>query len=241
MKKMFGKKALLDQLKIDSNQISLVHLTTNARELIKQLKQQKVNCKIHHDNSFFNQFKNVNHQFVVTELKSNNKDSVDLKTFLTNNKKEKLLFLIVDSIQDSHNFGSILRTAEAHQVDGVIYKNSNQVLVNEVVVKTAMGAVNKLNLFKVANLTNTVQLLKEHNFWIYASVLNKKAKPINQEKFANRTALIVGNESEGISKILIDHSDINVFVPMYGTVQSLNVSVATGIMLYQIKLSQNDN
>ncbi|MDE7433881.1 MAG: 23S rRNA (guanosine(2251)-2'-O)-methyltransferase RlmB, partial [Mycoplasmoidaceae bacterium] len=82
-----------------------------------------------------------------------------------NNKdKKQMLFLIVDSIEDPQNFGAILRTADGFGVDGVIYKKNNQVQINDLVAKTSMGAINTLNLFKVTNLVNEINLLKENGF-----------------------------------------------------------------------------
>lgn len=242
MSKLFGKKPLLDLINTNKNVISLVHLTPNAKELISLLKRENINFKVHHDHKFFNKFdQKLNHQFVISDIIDENNYENNLSSFLMKNKNKNLLILVVDSIQDPHNFGAILRSAEAFNVDGVIFKNSHQVLINDFVFKTSLGAARKLNLFKVSNLSNAIKLLKEHKFWVYASTLSEKSQPLNQTKFDSRSAIVVGNEADGIRPILLNEADFHVKIPMYGTVQSLNVSVATGILLYAIKTQNNES
>ena len=236
MNKLFGTKALLDQIKFDKEQISIVHLFKDNKKLINELKLNNINNKIHHDKEWFNQFdKNLNHQFVVTEIQ--NRDKVEtLESFLTLNKnKDKSIILMIDSIQDPHNFGSILRTCDAFGVDAVIYKNDNQVQLNNFVSKTSMGAINTLNIFKVVNLSRVIELLKKYGYWIYASMLDEKAKNNDEVSYSNKSVIIVGSEHSGISKLTAKNSDQSVMIKMYGKLQSLNVAVATGILLYEAR------
>jgi 23S rRNA (guanosine2251-2'-O)-methyltransferase len=97
-----------------------------------------------------------------------------------------------------------------------------------------MGACNYLHLFKVANLANTLPALKANNYWIYSSALNDQAKAYNKITYADKVVLIVGNEKSGVSARLLSLSDTIIKIPMVGHVQSLNVSVATGILLAEI-------
>ena len=233
---LFGKKALLDQIKKNKSQIALVHLLVNNKELIAYCNKLNIHTKVYHDRKFFDQFDNVNHQDVVIELKDKKVKVKDLESFLKQNQdKEQLLVLILDSIHDPHNFGAILRSADAFGVDAVIYKKNNQVGLTDIVAKTSMGAINNLNLIEVVNLSNAINVLKENKFWIYASTLSDKSQDIRKVDFDKRTVIIVGNEENGISPLVIKNSDFNVIIPMYGNMQSLNVSVATGILLYHIK------
>jgi 23S rRNA (guanosine2251-2'-O)-methyltransferase len=98
-----------------------------------------------------------------------------------------------------------------------------------------MGAIQHLNLIRVTNLTQTIKQLKEAGYWIYASALTKQATNYAKVKYDKKVALIVGNEENGIGQLLIKEADFQVMIPMYGKIQSLNVSVATGILLAQIK------
>lgn len=236
---LYGKKPLLDLIKMNKDKVILVHLLNNNNELIKLLKTNKISFKVHYDKKYFNQYgEQINHQFVVTQLKSSSNKFNSLDEFLIDNKNSKYSIIVVlDEIQDIRNFGAILRTCYGLDIDAVIYKSNNQAPLNPLVSKTSLGAVENVNIFKVTNLSNTIDKLKQHGYWIYASTLNNKSIDLDQIKFDKKTVIIIGNEDKGISKLLIDKSDFNVKIPMSNNLQSLNVSVALGILLYAIKMS----
>lgn len=241
MSYIFGKKSILDQIRHRKNELVCVHFLFSNQELIEICKTNGVPYQIENKN-YFNQFpKKLNHQNVVGELKGTRQEGESLEDFLKKNSNSRQLILILDSIEDPFNFGAILRSADAFGVSAVIYKKNNQAQINEFVSKTSLGAVNNLKLFRVPNLVNTINLLKKYKFWIYASLLDKNASDVTKVKFDQKTCLIVGNENKGISDLVAKESDFKVMIPMYGKVQSLNVSVATGILLYQIVKSQHND
>jgi 23S rRNA (guanosine2251-2'-O)-methyltransferase len=143
------------------------------------------------------------------------------------------LILILDSIQDTHNVGAILRTAECSGVDGIIVTKHNSAPINATVVKTSSGATEHVKIVQVNNLANTIKVLKESGFWIVGSSLDN-AKLYTEVDFTIPIALIVGNEEKGIRKLTADKCDFLVKIPMAGKLQSLNVSVATGILLFEV-------
>jgi 23S rRNA (guanosine2251-2'-O)-methyltransferase len=143
------------------------------------------------------------------------------------------LILILDSIQDTHNVGAILRTAECSGVNGIIVTKHNSAPINATVVKTSAGATEHVKIALANNLANTIKLLKENGFWIVGSSLDN-AKIYTEVDFAIPIVLIVGNEEKGIRKLTADKCDFLVNIPMAGKLQSLNVSVATGILLFEI-------
>jgi len=143
------------------------------------------------------------------------------------------LLLILDSIQDTHNVGAILRTAECSGVDGIIVTKHNSAPINATVVKTSAGATEHVKIVQVNNLANTIKVLKESGFWIVGSSLDN-AKLYTEVDFTIPIALIVGNEEKGIRKLTADKCDFLVKIPMAGKLQSLNVSVATGILLFEV-------
>ena len=143
------------------------------------------------------------------------------------------LLVILDSIQDTHNVGAILRSAECSGVNGVIVTKHNSAPINETVVKTSAGATEHVKIAQVNNLANAIDELKENGFWIVGSSL-ENAKPYNEVDYKIPVALIVGNEEKGIRKLTADKCDFLVQIPMTGKLQSLNVSVATGILLFEI-------
>lgn len=236
---IYGKKPLLDLIKMNKDKIILVHLLNNNGELIKMLKVNNVPFKVHYDKKFFDQYgMELNHQFVVTHLKADDNKFNNFDDFLSYDKNtNKSIIVILDEIQDIRNFGAILRSCYGLGVSAVIYKANNQAPLNPVVIKTSLGAIEHLNVFKVANIANTIDKLKANNYWIYASALNDKAVNLNDVKFDNKTVIIVGNEDKGVSPLLLKKSDFVVKIPMNNNLQSLNVSVATGILLYEINES----
>ncbi len=233
---LFGKKALFDNL---DKEIKMVYIYKPSNETLKVLKKNNISYEVLKNDVFFKKFdKKLNHQNIAILL--NNNENTSLKDYLNSiNNQQKQLILIVDSIQDPQNFGAILRTAEGFGVDAVIYKKNNQVQINELVNKTSMGAVANLKLFKVANLVNEINLLKEKGFWVYASCLDETSHDYSKVKYDNKTALIVGNENNGISPLVQKHSDFKIKIRMFGEVQSFNVSVSTGILLSEIRKQIN--
>lgn len=143
------------------------------------------------------------------------------------------LLLILDSIQDTHNVGAILRTADCSGVDGIIITKNNSAPINETVVKTSAGASEHVKITLINNLAQTIDELKQKGFWIVGSYL-EGAKDYTKVDYKVPIAVIVGNEEKGIRKLTADKCDHLVRIPMKGKIQSLNVSVATGVLLFEI-------
>ncbi len=148
-------------------------------------------------------------------------------------KSDYPLLLILDSIQDTHNVGAILRSAECSGVDGVIVTKHNSAPINETVAKTSAGAIEYVKIAQVNNLAQAIDELKQNGFWIFGSYL-EGAKDYTSVDYKMPIALIVGNEEKGIRKLTADKCDHLIRIPMRGKIQSLNVSVATGILLFEI-------
>jgi 23S rRNA (guanosine2251-2'-O)-methyltransferase len=143
------------------------------------------------------------------------------------------LILILDEILDPHNVGAILRSAECSGVNGVILTKHNSATITSTVTKTSAGATEHLKICQVNNLSQTIDELKEKGFWIVGSSL-ENAKNYAEVDYKIPIALIVGNEEKGIRKLTASKCDFLVKIPMSGKIQSLNVSVATGILLFEI-------
>jgi 23S rRNA (guanosine2251-2'-O)-methyltransferase len=158
----------------------------------------------------------------------------DLYDIINESKKSQYpLLLILDSIQDTHNVGAILRSADCSGVDGILITKHNSAPINETVVKTSAGASEHVKITMVNNLAQTIDELKQKGFWIVGSYL-EGAKNYTKVDYKIPIALIVGNEEKGIRKLTADKCDHLVRIPMRGKIQSLNVSVATGILLFEI-------
>ncbi len=174
----------------------------------------------------------------IIAVKSDQKYSSLEELISLSKQKRYPLLLILDSIQDTHNLGAILRSAECAGVDGIILTKYNSAPINETVNKTSAGAISYLKICTVNNLSVSIRQLKENGFWIVGSSLDN-SKNYNEVDYKIPVALIVGNEEKGIRKLTADNCDFIVSIPMNGKVQSLNVSVATGILLFEILRQRN--
>lgn len=146
-------------------------------------------------------------------------------------RQEEPFFLILDNLNDPHNFGSILRTADAVGVNGIIIPKRRSVGVTSVVAKTSTGAIEHLPIVRVTNLVRTIQDLKEQGIWIFGTDMH--GSDYRTWNAQGAIALVIGNEGKGLSPLVKKQVDQMLTIPMIGHVQSLNASVATGVLLYQ--------
>lgn len=147
--------------------------------------------------------------------------------------KDKSVVLILDEIQDPRNFGAIIRSAEVFKVDLILIPERNSVRINETVVKTSTGAIEYVNISKVTNLSDTINKLKKLDYWVYGAA-GEASINYNEEDYPNKIVLVLGNEGSGIRKKVREHCDKLIKIPMFGKINSLNVSVASGILLSRI-------
>ncbi len=152
-------------------------------------------------------------------------------------KGEKPFFLICDSINDPHNLGALIRSANCAGINGVIIPKRRSVGVNGTVAKSSAGAVFAMPIARVANLSNAVKILKDNGVWIWA--VEAGGKPYYEQDFSGSVALILGSEGEGVSDLLKKESDFIAGIPMYGTVNSLNVSNAGAIVMFEAAKQRN--
>ena len=235
---IIGKKPVYEMLTLNPCLIKCIHLLKRDDYLINLCDKFQIPYIVNKQDHFFSSLnKDVNHQGYVLEIldKSNFLKIVDFDYLKRLSKsKNNLLVLMLDEIVDMMNFGAILRTAYAANVDAVIFKKDNQAQINDYIVKTSMGFINKIALLPVVNLSNAITKLKELNFWIFSSALNENAVNYDQLDYQQNVVLIIGNEKDGVSKLVIKNSDYLIKIPMFNNVDSLNVSVATGILLFNI-------
>jgi 23S rRNA (guanosine2251-2'-O)-methyltransferase len=146
--------------------------------------------------------------------------------------KENHFILILDNIQDPHNLGSIIRVCDCAGVDGIIIPSRHSTLVNETVYKTSGGAVSHVKIAKVGNINEVIKSLKEQNIWVYCAEAGGKS--VYGENFSGSVALVMGSEGEGVSRLTKELCDEQISLPMFGKVNSLNVSTATSAILYEM-------
>jgi 23S rRNA (guanosine2251-2'-O)-methyltransferase len=175
---------------------------------------------------------NNNHQGIVIEVEMPGEMSEsDLKTAVEN-LSETALFLVLDNVQDPHNLGACLRTADATGVHGVIITKDNATGITPTVCKVASGAAETVPVYQVTNLSRTLRWLKGEGLWIIGAA-GETAQTVYKTDFTVPMALVVGAEGKGLRRLTRDHCDVLVSVPMLGQVDSLNLSVATGVLLYE--------
>ena len=146
---------------------------------------------------------------------------------------ENKFIVMLDHLEDVHNFGAIIRTCEAAGVDGIIIPSDREVLVNPTVIKTSVGTAYDVNIIKVVNLVDTIKLLKDNGYWIVGTSLMTDTD-YKDVDYSGNICLVIGNEAKGMSHLVSRNCDYNVKIPMYGKTNSLNASVAAGIMIYEI-------
>ena len=163
-------------------------------------------------------------------------DAVDFKYTdlekLLNDKSEKPLYVLLDGIEDPHNFGAIIRSCECAGVNGIIIPKNRACLVNDTVVRTSTGAISNMKIALVTNLKEAINELKNKNIWVYAAETG--GENIYQKNLNQPIAIIIGSEGKGVKKSIIDNCDGVISLPLKGKVNSLNASVACGIVIFEI-------
>lgn len=150
-----------------------------------------------------------------------------------NEKEEKPFIVILDEIEDPHNLGAIIRTAEICGVHGIIISKRRNVGITPTVYKTSAGAIEYMRIAKVSNINSVIDELKEKGIWVYGADMDGESYCF-QANLSGAVALVIGSEGKGISKLTKEKCDALVKIPMVGSITSLNASVAAGIMMYEV-------
>lgn len=168
-------------------------------------------------------------------------DVDDVKTYdfdyIKGIKKSNPIVVMLDHLEDPHNFGAIIRTCEALGIDGIIIPNDRSVNINGTVVKTSVGAIYNMPIVRVVNLANTIDKLKDIGYWIVGT--DMKGTNYTEIDYNMPVCLVIGNEGKGISKLIKDNCDYMATIPMSGNINSLNASVSCGIILSRIVSSRS--
>ena len=148
-------------------------------------------------------------------------------------KNEKAFILILDGIEDPHNLGSIIRTAETAGVHGIIITKRRSAQVNSTVNKTSVGATNFMKIARVNNINETIEYLKNNDIWIYGTDGEAKEMYYDEDMTGN-IAIVIGSEGFGMSRLVKENCDFLLKIPMKGKITSLNASVSAGIIMYEV-------
>ena len=234
---IYGKNAIIEALESGSREFNriLISNTSRADEKIEKIKElAKSNGIVFQfvGKEKLNQIaQEARHQGVIAQVSP--VKYVELENFIEANSNKLSSVVILDGVEDSHNLGAIIRSAVCAGVDGIILPSRRGVLVNSTVEKTSAGAVNHISIIKVNSIVNAVQKLKDNNYWVIASDHHAKDNYYDIDYTDMNFALIMGAEHAGISKSLLKLSDFIVKIPMLTKFNSLNVSNATAIILFE--------
>jgi len=175
--------------------------------------------------------KTKNHQGVIASISNFDYCFIDDILQKANDENKDALLVILDSIEDPYNLGSIIRTCECAGVDGIIIPKNRACGINETVVKVSAGAVNHVKIARVPNLTEAMKKLKSEGFWIFGTAMDgKEAKTLD---LSGKIAIVIGNEGNGMHDLVRQNCDDVIAIKMKGKLNSLNAGVATGIVLFQ--------
>lgn len=205
---------------------------TKAEALIKKARQEKISVQPINKNKLDELLPGVNHQGVAALCRSMDiLGEHDLADLLTKNNCNRLL--VLDGLQDPHNLGACLRSADAAGVDAIIIPKDRSVQLTATVRKIACGAAELVPVIAVTNISRTLGEIKEAGFWT-VGLAGEAEKSIYETDLRGKIALVMGAEESGLRRLTRDHCDFLAKIPMVGHVESLNVSVATGISLFEM-------
>jgi 23S rRNA (guanosine2251-2'-O)-methyltransferase len=233
---IIGRKPVLEALNSDEEVSQVFILFGQEGGIIDAIRVAAKKKGIKVNQVPFEKFRQITQSKIAQGVAASKSEQkyYDLYEIISDSKKSQYpLLLILDSIQDTHNVGAILRSADCSGVDGIIITKNNSAPINETVVKTSAGASEHVKITLINNLAQTIDELKQKGFWIVGSYL-EGAKDYTKVDYKVPIAVIVGNEEKGIRKLTADKCDHLIRIPMKGKIQSLNVSVATGVLLFEI-------
>ena len=231
--KIKGRNAIREALVADTNILKLLASNSSKdhtfSEIISLAKKKGIKIQFV-DNKILDK-ECDNNQGLVAYTSDFKYSTVDEILDVAQERNEKHFILILDGIEDPHNFGSIIRVAECLGVHGIIISKNRACPVSDTVAKVSAGAIEHIKIAKVTNINTEIEKLKEKNIWVYACELG--GEDLNRADLSGNIAIVMGSEGKGVSALTRKLCDGVVTMQMYGKVNSLNVSVATGIVLYE--------
>mgnify|MGYP000632428122 FL=1 len=233
---IFGKHAVMETLKknkginklfyqkglADSKISSIIELVKNHGGIFQEVPKSKLDELT----------QGANHQGLVLTVPPFDYQTIEDCLALAESKGQPPFLLILDGIEDPHNLGSILRTADAFGVHGIIIPKRRAVGLTGIVAKTSTGAIEHVPVVRVANIAQTIELLQNQGIWVFAT--DMAGEDVRQWNSQGPLAIVIGNEGQGVSPLVKQKADGIVTIPMVGHVQSLNASVAAGVLVYEV-------
>jgi 23S rRNA (guanosine2251-2'-O)-methyltransferase len=225
---IYGRNAVAVAIKTNQNIdfISVSNRTGSMAKIITLAKENNIIIKSTTDEKLTKMCETTAHQGVVASIAAF--EYAEFESFSGKN-----FLVILDGIEDPHNFGAIIRSAEVFGFEGIIIPKRGSVSLNATVYKTSAGAANLVPVAKVSNLVQAINELKKSGFWIYGADMN--GEDIRNTEISGKVALVIGAEGFGLSRLVKENCDCVMSIPMYGEINSLNASVAAGVCMYEIR------
>ena len=220
--RVYGKNVVKEVIEKENIKKAYISKNFKDQELIDKIKENKIQIKFL-DRNIMDKMEKGNHQGIILEIE-------DYNYYLVDEIKENVIIML-DHIEDPHNFGAIIRTVEAAGFKSIIIPKDRSVEVNATVMKTSAGAIENVRIAKVGNLVNTIKELKKDGYWVIGTDMNgEDYKTID---YTGKIVIIIGNEGKGMSRLVKENCDFIASIPMRGKVNSLNASVAAALIIYE--------
>jgi len=223
---VFGKNVALEYLNSDKKIYKvLIQNNFNDYDLINKIKHKNIKVQTLQKIDMDKKVSGL-HQGIILDVEDYK--YADIYDIISDTDS---LIVMLDHIEDPHNFGAIIRSCEAAGVDGIIIPFDRSVEVNSTVIKTSVGTTEKMKIARVTNLNSTIKLLKDKGYWIFGTDMD--GTDYTKLDYKGKTCIICGNEGSGMSKLVRENCDFIASIPMKGEVNSLNASVATAIIVFE--------
>ena len=237
-----GRNAVLELLETDRD-INKIYIQSGEKhgsiyKIIAKAKDKKILVTEVDKNKMNQMSQTENHQGVIAIVPPFNYVDVDDILFEAKTRQEDCFVVILDGIEDVHNLGSIIRTAETAGVHGIIIPKRGSASVNATVEKVSAGAVEHMKIARVNNLNETIRYLKDKGLWICGTDMDTKTYYYDQD-LTGPLAIVIGSEGFGMSRLVKENCDFLVKIPMKGKITSLNASVSAGIVMYEAVKQRN--
>ena len=224
------REALKNHHDLEKLLVQKGELSGSAREIVQKAKEQKVQIQVV-EKARLDAIA-PNHQGLIAFASAYQYSTVEEILKYAASKGEAPFLILLDGITDPHNLGAIIRTAECTGVHGIIVPQHRSVGLSPAAVKSSAGAVEYVKVARVGNLTRTIEQLQKQNVWFYAVTMN--GTDYRKVSFDGGVGLVIGAEEDGISRLVAEKCDYAVSLPMSGRIESLNASVAAGVMMYRV-------
>ena len=232
---IYGKNPVIEAIR--AKKAIKVYLTSifSDQKILSLIKENKINVISINPNEMDKLANNGVHQGIAAELKPYQTVSLEEIIHKAKNKDKKIIVML-DGIEDPHNLGAILRSADVFEASGIILPKHNSVSLNATVAKTSAGAINYVPVAVVNNLNQAIKTLKEEGYWIVSTDGSANIS-YSSIKYDFPVVVVIGSEGKGVSPLVLKNSDYIVKIPQFGHVNSLNASVAAGILLAEVHKS----